>query len=92
MKYIKADNILPDEIIELIQQYIDGEYIYIPRKKDQQMAWGEKNGTKDNLRNRNIEIYEAYANGKSIIELTEEYFLSESSIRRIIREARKDTA
>lgn len=28
MCYIKAKEILPKEIIELVQQYIEGEYIY----------------------------------------------------------------
>ncbi len=29
MGYIKAEEILPVEIIELVQQYVDGESIYI---------------------------------------------------------------
>ena len=33
MSYIKADEVLPQNIIRLIQQYIDGENIYIPKKK-----------------------------------------------------------
>ena len=32
MKYIKATDVLPVEILEIIQEYIDGEDIYIPRK------------------------------------------------------------
>jgi hypothetical protein len=32
MSYIKAEYVLPQELLELIQQYIDGDYIYIPRK------------------------------------------------------------
>ncbi|ELP58186.1 hypothetical protein F502_15830 [Clostridium pasteurianum DSM 525 = ATCC 6013] len=27
MSYIKADDILPQELLEIIQNYIDGEYI-----------------------------------------------------------------
>jgi len=34
MSYKKAEHILPLEIIELIQNYVDGECIYIPRKKN----------------------------------------------------------
>lgn len=34
MKYEKAQNILPYNIIELIQKYTDGGYIYIPRKNE----------------------------------------------------------
>lgn len=33
MGYIRAEKILPIEIVELIQEYVDGENIYIPKKK-----------------------------------------------------------
>lgn len=32
MGYVKAEEILPMEMIELIQEYVDGQNIYIPRK------------------------------------------------------------
>ena len=32
MGYVKAEDVLPEEVLELIRQYIDGELIYIPRK------------------------------------------------------------
>ena len=32
MSYIKAEQILPEELIRQIQEYADGVYIYIPRK------------------------------------------------------------
>ncbi len=32
MGYIRAEEILPTEVIELIQQYVDGANIYIPKK------------------------------------------------------------
>jgi len=35
MGYKKAELVLPIEIIELIQNYVDGEYIYIPRKDNE---------------------------------------------------------
>jgi len=31
MAYIKAQSVLPEEIINLIQQYVDGECLYILR-------------------------------------------------------------
>ena len=40
MGYIRAEEILPVEIIELIQQYVDGANIYIPRKQDNRTKWG----------------------------------------------------
>ena len=44
MGYMRAEEILPVEIIELIQRYVDGESIYIPRKPSHRKAWGA--GTK----------------------------------------------
>lgn len=84
MGYYKAQNVLPEEIIKLIQDYIDGEYVYIPRKDGQKKSWGEKNGTRTSLRERNREIYEKYKAGINIGALAKEYFLSEKSIIRII--------
>ena len=40
MGYIRAEEILPIEVIELIQQYVDGENIYIPRKVAHRQEWG----------------------------------------------------
>lgn len=41
MSYRKAEEILPRELIEVIQQYVDGENIYIPRKLEHRKGWGE---------------------------------------------------
>lgn len=30
MKYKNATKVLPNELIEQIQQYVQGEYVYIP--------------------------------------------------------------
>lgn len=46
MSYIKANDILPQELLEIIQSYIDGEYIYIPRKECNKKNWGENTETK----------------------------------------------
>lgn len=84
MKYKNAGEILPLELLEQIQTYVHGEYLYIPiygRKR----AWGEKSGSKKELKERNFLIKEKYKNGCSILELAQEYFLSESSIRKIIK-------
>ncbi|OPJ60762.1 Mor transcription activator family protein [Clostridium oryzae] len=89
MRYVKADNVLPEEIIKLIQNYIDGEYLYIPRKCENQKSWGEKNGTRKALRERNNQIFMKYMNGAKALDLANEYFLSEPSIRRIISREKK---
>ena len=49
MRYIKADQVLPEEVIELIQQYVDGQNIYIPRKAEQRRAWGQGTSYREEL-------------------------------------------
>jgi len=41
MKYYKTNKVLPDELVKMIQMYIDGGYIYIPKKDETRMGnWG----------------------------------------------------
>jgi Mor transcription activator family. len=86
MKYVKALDVLPEEIIKIIQEYVDGEYLYVPRKNENHKAWGEKSGIRKSLKVRNKEIYKKYLDGVTINQLTQEYYLTEKSIRRIISE------
>lgn len=66
MSYANAKDIFPDEILELIQKYVDGKYIYIPRKEENKIAWGELSQSRKELSDRNTSIYEDYLNGESI--------------------------
>ncbi|MDU6112910.1 MAG: CD3324 family protein [Paeniclostridium sordellii] len=84
MKYEKVQNILPQYIVNLIQEYIDGGYLYIPRKNENKKSWGEISGTKSNLRKRNKKIFIDYEKGMKIKDIAKKYYLSESSIRKII--------
>lgn len=86
MKYRKAQNVLPEKLVKMIQEYVSGDYLYIPRKDGEHKAWGEKSGTKNLLKSRNKEIYQKYLGGSKTEELAQEYYLSDQSIRRIIRE------
>ncbi len=85
MGYIRAEEILPAEVITLIQQYVDGENIYIPRKTAHRKAWGTGTRIKQELSLRNQQIYEDYLAGDGTSELACKYFLSEKSIQRILR-------
>ncbi len=85
MKYKNAQSVLPEEVIKIIQKYIDGSYLYIPRVSENRKSWGEKSGTKGLLKARNREIYRKYTAGVSIKELALCYYLTEPSVRRIIR-------
>ncbi|SNT02206.1 Mor transcription activator family protein [Anaerovirgula multivorans] len=84
MGYVKATDVLPQDLLDRIQNYIDGEYIYIPRKTENRKAWGEKTNTKAENLIRNMGIYSDYLNGVTVDELSEKYFLSPKSIQRII--------
>lgn len=89
MSYKKAEQVLPLEIIKLIQDYVDGECIYIPRKKSNRKGWGENTKTRQELKERNINIYKDYKTGLKIADLSAKYFLSDKSIQRIIYSMRK---
>lgn len=90
MGYIKAEDILPIEIIELIQTYVDGQNIYIPRKANSRTEWGSRTDTRKTLCIRNHKIYSDFISGKKIQELAKYYYLSDKSIQRIIREEKRN--
>lgn len=90
MSYIKATHILPQELLEKIQEYIDGEYIYIPRISDNKKEWGATTSTRQELRDRNIHIFSDYLAGSHMETLAEKYFLSLKSIQRIIGQLKKE--
>ena len=54
MSYIRAEEVLPKELIETIQQYVNGKAIYIPSA--QKRGWGSRTDTKQYLKRRNEEI------------------------------------
>ena len=83
MSYIRADEILPKELLEAIQQYIDGQTIYIPRKEKRK--WGSGTSSREFFRERNERIYQAYQEGICAEELSRRFSLSVKSIQRILR-------
>lgn len=85
MGYVRAEDILPKEILELVQQYADGQTIYIPRKQDCHKSWGAGTETKKSLMLRNSKMYEEYKKGTTVKELSKRYFLAEKSVQRIIK-------
>ena len=46
MRYMRAADVLPPDLLEQIQAYIDGEYLYIPRRETERKPWGAANGRK----------------------------------------------
>lgn len=87
MNYKNANHILPDRLVKEIQQYVQGEYIYIPIK-DKVMNTTPTEYDQELIK-RNEHIYTKSLEGISNSELADKYHLSASSIRRIIIEQRK---
>ena len=84
MCYQNGKKILPPPLLSAIQEYIDGEYIYIPRKTNNKRPWGSTKGTKQQTAERNQEIFCRYLSGIPVTVLAEEYFLSSKTIYSII--------
>ncbi len=65
MKYKNAQNVLPEHIIELIQEYMEGGYLYIPIKYENKKVWGENTSTKNTLKRKKYK--------KFLIDMKKEY-------------------
>ena len=83
MSYISAEDVLPKEVIEIIQQYVSGKSIYIPCKDKKD--WGSESKIRQYYMNRNQEICSKHKKGVAVKVLAKEYSLSVKSIQRIIR-------
>ena len=88
MRYMKAADVLPPDLLAQVQAYIDGEYLYIPRRETSRKPWGAANGRKAETLARNQEIYRRYREGTSVDQLAEAYFLAPKSIWKIIARLR----
>ncbi|HML33233.1 MULTISPECIES: CD3324 family protein [Sporomusa] len=85
MGYKNAICVLPDKLIAAIQEYIDGEYLYIPRKVENKKSWGELKNTRNFLSTRNKAIFDEYRNGISVEQLAADYYLSPKTVYKIIQ-------
>lgn len=85
MSYINANEILPKELIDEIQRYVQGVNLYIPKIFDKKRTDSEY---KKELFERDMEIYEMFQSGNTVSELAEMYYLSDKSIYRILGKIR----
>lgn len=89
MEYLNAKNILPAELLEQIQKYAAGKYLYVPQNEDDMKSWGEQSGYRKQLRKRNRMIINKFKYGVSVEELSREYFLSEETVKKIVYSKKK---
>lgn len=88
MGYKKATTVLPQPLLRAVQDYIDGEYLYIPRKQENRKNWGENSQNRQCIAARNREIAARRSAGWSVTELAEAYFLSAKAVYKILSAAR----
>ena len=81
MSYIKAEEILPKELIEVIQQYVCGKSIYIPCTEKQ--TWGSYTHSRQYYRKRNHDICNEHKAGIPVTELSKRYIFP-SFVRKYI--------
>ena len=82
MKYRKAADLLPAQLLRELQRYAPGETLYIPAVRRQ--PWGSATGAKALYSRRNADIRSQYSLGACMDELGESYCLSEDAVRKII--------
>ena len=74
MSYKNSIGLLPEELIEQIQQYVVGKVIYIPKKQENKKSWGENTDTKQFLALCNSQICFDFKSGMSIQQISKKYF------------------
>ncbi len=84
MGYKNAVSIFPADLLEAIQQYIDGEYIYIPRKAENIKRWGEVKNSRQYIQERNETIFSQYQDGISVEDIASCNYLSPKTIYKIL--------
>ncbi|MBP1950801.1 CD3324 family protein [Virgibacillus litoralis] len=83
MKYANANSVIPEELLVELQNYIQGEIIYIPKTKNNYEKWGTRSGGRKIIDDRNHDIRKDFKNGKPISQLAEEQYLSIETIKKI---------
>ena len=85
MAYMRAEEILPPELLAQVQKYVSGAMLYVPCRGEHRCAWGAVSGARADLRRRNAAIRAEYRAGWSVAALAGRHYLSEKSIQRILR-------
>lgn len=89
MRYARAQDLIPAELLRELQQYADGVYLYVPRKQENRLSWGDRTHSKQETARRNAAIFQEAEQGVSAEKLARRHFLSEKTIRRILLEERR---
>lgn len=88
LKYENGKDIFPEQLLKQIQKYTSGRLIYIPAR-DNKRWWGETSGYKQYLFERNRDIRQKFNKGANIEQLSDEYDLSDESIKKLFIRKRR---
>lgn len=88
MAYTNASEVLPAQLLEAIQNHVDGAYLYIPRKEENRRRWGEGNDARTLLRARNAAIRDKYLHGTPVEDIAATYCLSPKTVYKILAATR----
>lgn len=83
MGYRNAKAILPPQLLRTLQQYAEGECLYIPYQEAH-----TRPRACAALAQRNEEIWQRYRSGVSVQQLAESYYLSPQAIYKILSKFR----
>jgi len=83
MGYKNAAELLPPNLLKDLQEYFSGGIIYVP-KTTKKAAWGELSGSRLDIDNRNRNIRRLFKTGVRVQELSEQFYLSEETIKKIV--------
>lgn len=86
MRYQKAEDVLPAELLAQVQKYADGVYLYIPRRPDHRQSWGNSTRYREELRQRNESIQYLHREGLDAEGLADRFHLTVKTIQRILRQ------
>ncbi len=86
MRYQKAEDVLPAELLAEVQCYADGIYLYIPRRPDHRQSWGNSTRYREELQQRNESIRYLHREGLTTVDLAERFHLSVKTIQRVLRQ------
>lgn len=84
MKYNRAADVLPLDLITEIQEYAQGCLIYIPNREGLRRNWGASTQAREIIRERNHQILSDHRSGLSMYKIAQKHHLSESAIRKIV--------
>lgn len=85
MKYENAKNVLPQELLAELQRYVEGTCLYIPALQHRTKQKFAVSNQKRLQLQRNVRIIDEYNKGTSVIQLSQQFYLSKQAIYKILK-------